>query len=277
MHPIAERNAREYLAIADDAFGAGRVVGFYLVGSIAYDAFKPNQSDVDFIAVLDEHRAGDLEKMRRVQVRSQLRVHGRALLRGWIHSGACNGAYVAAGELTKPVTEIEPIGSHVALRLIAGRAFDVNPVQWKTLAERGVALRGPEPGALGLDPEPARLRQWNLDNLNSYWKQAATKAAAGASPRGILNAPWTVAWVGLGPVRLHHTIATGGIVTKDGAADYALSVFDQRWHPIIHEAVRFHRSGKPDRALGNRSARIRASGEFALHVIESAHALTLKH
>jgi hypothetical protein len=273
LHPVAERNAREYLAIADRIFGEGRVVGFYVVGSAAYDAYQPRLSDIDFFAVLDEHRAGDLKRMRQVQTRSHARVLPRALLRGWIHGGACNGAYIARSELTNPVTEIEPIGSHVGLRLHAGRAFDVNPVQWKTFADRGIALRGPAPSALGLDPEPARLRQWNVENLNGYWKQAATKAASGASPRGFLNAPWTVAWVALGPVRLHHTIATGGIVTKEGAADYALRVFDKEWHPIVREAVRFHRSGRPDPALGNRSARIRASGEFALHVIAAANAL----
>jgi hypothetical protein len=211
--------------------------------------------------------------MRRVQLRSFVRTHSRAALHGWIRAGLCNGAYLIASELTKPVTEIVPLGWHVALRHGGGEAFDVNPVQWKTFAERGVAVRGPQPSELGLDPEPARLRQWNLDNLNGYWKRAATAAARGSSPRGVLNAQWTTAWVALGPVRLHHTIATGGIITKEAAADYALGVFDDEWHPIINEAVRFHRSGKPDPLLRGRRDRIRRSGEFALHVIDAANAL----
>jgi len=273
LHPTAERTAREYLALADDVFGEGRLVGFYLVGSVAYDAYRPNQSDVDFFAVLDEHRAGDLGRMRRVQVRSHLRTIPRAAMHGWVHGGSCNGAYLPAAELTRPVSEIKPIGSHVAMRLRSGAAFDLNPVQWKTFAERGVALRGPAPSELGLDPEPHRLRQWNLDNLNSYWKQAATTAATGRSPRGVLNAPWTTAWVALGPVRLHHTIATGGIVTKEGAADYALDVFDSTWHPNVREAVRFHRGGKRDPAFAKLRVRVAAAGEFALHVIDAANAL----
>jgi hypothetical protein len=275
LHPIAERSAREYLAIADEVFGEGRVVGFYLVGSIAYDAYRPNQSDVDFFAVLDEHRAGDLGLMRRVQLRSAARIVARAARRGWIHFGVCNGAYIAASELSKPVTEIVPIGSHVSLRHGGGEAFDVNPVQWKTFAERGIALRGPAPAELGLDPEPQRLREWNLDNLNGYWTWAANKAAGGVSPNGWprTRARWTTAWVVLGPARLHHTIATGGIVTKEQAGDYALDVFDREWHPIIRDAVGFHRGTKPDPAFRDRTHRFETSGAFALHVIAAANQL----
>ncbi len=45
----------------------------------------------------------------------------------------------------------------------------MNPVQWLILRDHGIALRGPHPRDLNLDPEPDKLREWNLANLNGYW------------------------------------------------------------------------------------------------------------
>jgi hypothetical protein len=274
VHPVAQRNATDYLRIADRLFGP-RLVGFYVVGSAAYDEFRPNRSDLDFVAVLDGRQPGDCRVLRKAQVRSALQTAPRALRHGSIGTGTCNGVYVCAGDLTRPVTEIEPIGSHVGISLHCGDGFDVNPVQWKTFAERGVALRGPEPSTLGLDPQPELLRQWNLDNLNSYWKRVATGTAAGRrglhSP--IHSARWVTSWTVLGPVRLHHTIATGAIVSKEKAAAYAVDTFDGEWHSLIRDAVGFVRGEPADPTFKNRRFRLRRTGEFALHVIEAANSL----
>jgi hypothetical protein len=273
MHPVAERNVAEYLEVADRLF-KDRVVGLYVVGSVAYDAFRPYQSDLDLVVVLDEARAGDCNTMRRVMWLSHLKPGMRAAARLKHKPSGCNAAYVPADELTKPVTEIRPIGSHVAMRVNCGTAFDVNPVQWKTFAERGVAVRGAAPSSLGLDPEPARLKQWNLDNLNGYWTWASNKAASGKSPNNPLNGPrWSTAWNVLGPTRLHHTIATGEIVTKEQAGEYALEAFDAAWHPIIREGLACHRGEKSDPRFKDRTHRYQTLGAFGLHVIESANAL----
>lgn len=276
VHPVAERNAREYLAIADRIFGDGGIVGFYVVGSAACGEFRPNRSDLDFIAVLDEHREGDCRRIRRVQLRSIARTGTRAVLHARLQgAGTCNGVYVTAADLTRPVTEIEPIGSHTGIQRSCGAAFDVNPVVWKTFAERGIPLRGPQPADLNLDPQPKLLRRWNLDNLNTYWRSVATANATGSpGPHSRPYSPrWVTAWGVLGPTRLHHTVATGGIVSKGQAGEYALDVFDTEWHPIVNEALAYWRRQPADPMFKDRRHRYQTTGRFGLHVIEAANAL----
>ncbi|HIM02235.1 MAG TPA: DUF4111 domain-containing protein [Myxococcales bacterium] len=75
----------------------------------------------------------------------------------------------------------------------------------------------------------------------------------------------------LGAPRLHHTINTGEVISKESAAEYALSEFDSRWHPIIEEGLAY-RTGKPrDPSLGTPTRSLRCAAEFVLHVVESAH------
>jgi hypothetical protein len=273
VHPEAQRKATQYLAIADREFGA-RLVGFYVVGSAAMGGFRPRQSDVDFVAVLDEARAGDCGRIRNVQRRALLRVAAHAAVRAAFESGACNGVYIAADDLTRPVAEIVPIASHVGVFHTCGSGFDVNPVQWHTFLRHGVALRGAPPVSLGLQPQPELVRQWNIDNLNSYWARVATKAASGKSSHTLLTTPrWVTAWIVTGPARMHCTMAAGEIVSKEGACEYALDTFDAEWHPIIRDALGHLRREKPDPRFRDRRARYEATGSFGLHVIASANSL----
>ena len=77
---------------------------------------------------------------------------------------------VSDGEdLAKPVSQITPIASHKGHEFVVGSGFDVNPVIWKELAEQGIAVRGSEPEALGLQPQPELVKDWCLQNLSSYW------------------------------------------------------------------------------------------------------------
>ena len=152
--------------------------------------------------------------------------------------------------------------SHVAGTFNQGAAFDVNPVVWALLSRRGISLRGVPASNLGLDPEPALLRDWNLQNLNSYWRQWA------ASPRTGRGTHHTVAWGVLGAPRLHCTITTGEIVGKLAAGVYALEAFDSRWHPLINAALSYWRDD--ERAKLPRSA-VQRAAEFVLDVIDNAN------
>lgn len=271
----ATRAAGRYLSLADRLL-PGRIIGFYLVGSSALGAFRDGRSDIDFVAVVDRLlTSAEMRRLRVVQVGSAVRTTARALAAGHrALPGTVNGAYVCANDLTRPVTSIRPVASHVGGRLHRGAAFDVNPVVWKELAENGIALRGPEPACLGLDPEPALLRRWNLDNLNGYWARWADLAMRGrraSSP--LLPTDWIVAWGVLGPPRLHCTIASGRVVSKESAGEYALDRFDPEWHPIVRDGLAFTRGEPTDRA-GTRKERIARAGQFAAEVIRSANALT---
>jgi hypothetical protein len=264
--------AQQYLAVADGAFGE-RLVGFYVVGSAAMGGFRPRQSDLDFVAVLDVATAGDCNRIRSVQLRALARLAPANVVRGW-GSGVCNGVYVSAADLTRPVTEIVPIASHVGVFHTCGQGFDVNPVQWHTLRNHGVALRGLPPSQLGLQPQPELLAAWTRDNLNDYWKRVSTKAATGSSSHTIFTTSrWVTAWIVSGTARMHCTLASGAIVSKEDACAYARTTFAPEWHPIIDDAVGYFRRTKPDPMFRERSVRYATTGQFGLHVIDLANAL----
>jgi hypothetical protein len=49
---------------------------------------------------------------------------------------------------------------------------------------------------------------------------------------------------------MHHTIATGNVIAKEAAGDYARRTFDPRWHPVIDKALAY-RHNEPVRPSWN--------------------------
>lgn len=272
VHPVLGRTVRAYLSLADRLL-PGRIVGFYVVGSAALGAFRPERSDIDFVAVVDgPFESSEVARLRVLHALSGVRTGAVALARRrWAMPGTCNGSFVDRATLSQPVTTITPVASHVGHEFSVGRGFDVNPVVWVELAEHGIAVRGPEPSTLGLDPEPHRLARWNRDNLEAYWRPWAEQMVGpGRGPHARNPRRWVTAWGVLGPPRLHHTIATGRVISKEAAGEYALEVFGAEWHPIIGEALAYWRGEPADPEFADAARRRRCTGAFALHVCEAA-------
>jgi Domain of unknown function (DUF4111)/Nucleotidyltransferase domain len=267
------RTVDRYLGVADRLL-ADRITGFYLVGSVALDAYRPGRSDIDFVAVLDgdgDLSAADLRRLRLVHVASGVRTGPAALRRGHLGlPGTCNGVFVRAADVPRPVTTIVPLASHVGARLRAAGGFDVNPVQWTTLARHGVAVRGPEPGALGLDPAPERLRQWNLDNLAAYWVPWAQATRRRPGLRWRASPGWSTAWGVLGAPRLHRTIATGDVISKEAAGEWAKATLDPRHHAIVDEGLAWWRGQPADPAFADVATRARATADLVLATADEA-------
>jgi Domain of unknown function (DUF4111)/Nucleotidyltransferase domain len=274
------RTVDRYLGVADRLL-PGRITGFYLVGSVALGAYRPGRSDIDFVAVLDagaSRREGerdlspaDLRRLRLVHLASGLRTAPAALGHGHLGlPGTCNGVFVWAADLRRPVTTIVPLASHVGARLRPGRGFDVNPVQWTTLARHGVAVRGPAPASLGLDPEPGRLRQWNLDNLATYWVPWAEAARRRPGLRWRTRPGWATAWGVLGAPRLHHTVATGDVISKEIAGEWAKATLDARHHAIVDEGLAWWRGEPADPAFKDVATRARATADLVLATADAA-------
>jgi Domain of unknown function (DUF4111)/Nucleotidyltransferase domain len=266
--PIVDR----YLGHLDRLL-PGRVIGLYVVGSTALGAYRHGYSDLDVVAVTGgTFDRDELRRLRRVQLRAGAESAVRALARGRIRiPGTVNGVYVAAADLTRPVTTIVPVASHVGHVFQVGGAFDVNPVMWSVLAGRGIPVRGPEPATLGLDPEPGALRDWNLANLREYWGPWADRMLARRRHLPV-GARWQVAWGTLGAPRLHCTIATGEIVSKEAAGEYALATFDARWRPVIEEGLAY-RDGRPSPGhFATVAGRAHETARFVREVVRDAHA-----
>jgi hypothetical protein len=252
----------------------GVVSGFYLVGSVALGAYRDGRSDIDFIAVLGRGLgAAELRRLRFHHLRSGLTTGARAVRHGRsLMTGTCNGSFIMEDHLPTPVTEIVPVASHVGHEFRIGRGgSEVNPVGWKVLAERGVTIRGPRPDALSIDPQPALLRSWNVANLEGYWR-SWTATVMEAPPLSFRLRPrWSTAGV-LGAPRLHHTIATGEVISKEAAGEYALDVFGLRWHPLVTDALAYWRQEASTLRLSPEDRR-HETCDFVTEVIDSARAL----
>ena len=266
---------RRYLGLADRAL-PGRIVGFWVVGSTALGAWRPNRSDIDFIATVDRPLdAAELRRLRATFLLAGVRSGLPSLLRGNLAlPGVCNGVFVEAGDVTKPVTEIVPVASHAGHDFHAGRGFDVNPVVWRTFADHGITVRGPRPSELGLDTQPDRIVAWNRANLERYWKPQGERLVAGREGYRLRLTPrWVTAWCVTGAPRLHHTIVSGGdVISKEAAAEYARDAFGSEWGPLIDDAIAYrHGRPSPDPArFADRKVRGEATGRFVLAVVQDA-------
>jgi hypothetical protein len=270
--PVAA-TVEAYLRQADRLL-PGVVTGFYVVGSVALGAYRERRSDLDVVAVVDDDLdAGAVRRLRLLHLRSGIRTAMAAIRAGRSPlTGACNGVVIRRRDLARPVSEIRPVASQTGHHFTTGPVgSDVSPVAWKVFAERGVAVRGDDPSSLGLDPQPDLLTSWNLGNLESYWRPWAESVRR--SPGQFRLRPrYLTAWGVLGAPRLHHTIATGEIVSKEAAGEHALEVFPSGCHPLIGEALAYWRS-EPDRLAASPSRRAHLTADFVTEVIDAAHAL----
>ncbi|RVX45093.1 uncharacterized protein DUF4111 [Nonomuraea polychroma] len=268
------RAVSHYLSVADRLLPE-RIRGFYVVGSVALRAWRKGRSDIDFVAVVDGDLAErDMRRLALLHKVGNLPAAWQALVRARPNiPGTLNGVFVAAGDLGKPVTQIRPLASHSGPRFRRRHGFEANPVVWKVLLEKGVTVRGPAPDDLGLDPEPGKLREWNLRQLHGYWATWADNALSGKPRRKpLLPAHRVAIAAALSPPRLHHTIVTGEVISKEAAAEYALGTFEARWHPLIRLALA-HRLGVPasaDASVSDPRRLPRLVGEFIRDVIASA-------
>ncbi|MDN5774446.1 MAG: DUF4111 domain-containing protein [Brevibacterium aurantiacum] len=229
-----------YLRSADQLL-PGAVTACAVGGSIALDAYRPGRSDIDVIAVLSDEWKGHRSLMARLRLLhlSQVpRLTARAA-RGMGFSACCNTVFIWESEVAHPVTQIRPVASHVGEVFDSHGAFDVNPVIWKELVDGGISIRGGPVSDWGLDPEPGELRSWVARNLREYWAPLADSAHSG---RRRLSAG-TVEWCLVGPARMHHTLLTGEIISKEAAGRRALEAFPD--HSAILEVALARLRGTP--------------------------------
>jgi hypothetical protein len=255
----------------------GRIDGFYVVGSTCLGAFRPGRSDLDFVAIVNGNLGrADLARVGAVHLGRWTAALMRDTAARWRWPLVCNGVYLRNGDLSRSPLEVTPLAGHVAGRLrVAGIAgFDVNPVTWYTLAHHGIAVRGPHPSQLAIRVNHPELRNWTLGNLNGYWRRWSQRAKRGGPPGGrALPRRFAVGGV-LGAPRLHYTLATGAVASKEAAGRYALTVFERRWHPLIEDALAYY-DGAPARSPYRRhpALRLRDAGAFVSRVIDAANAI----
>jgi hypothetical protein len=250
---------------AIDAEAPNLIEGLYLVGSLALGDFRPDHSDVDFVAVT----SGQLEPAAYAALE---RAHAR--LSEHLPRPFFDGIYVTWADLVGHPAEANP-GPHAHEgRLHPEGRSERHPVTWRTLAQSGVCCRGPALADISIWSDPAALATWTNNNLDAYWKRMLDPGSWLTRRGGVAGlSAYACEWCVLGVSRLHYTLATGQITSKHGGGIHAQAVFDQRWQPVIAESMRIRRGDKRRSLYWSPFARRRDVLGFLEMAIAESHRL----
>jgi hypothetical protein len=261
MDPLVEEVVGTFLALTDAEVN-GLVEGLYLEGSVALGDFRPHTSDVDFVAVTaSPPDAAALAGLARVHARLRER-RTRPFF---------DGIYLTWRDLAAGPAAAAPPTSHEGRFRAAGDGGQ-SPVTWHTLARYGVACRGPAAADLDIWTDPAALAAWQDANLDEYWGRLLANASRLFSTSGLFALTgYAAVWGVTGVSRLHYTLATGDITSKEGAANHALRTFPDRWHRVINESLRIRRAEPRRSYYRSPTTRRRDVLGFGEMVIRDAH------
>lgn len=239
----------------------------YVTGSLALDDALPGRSDVDLLLVYPA--AADVGEVMAALVPAIERV------RTMYPEPALDGLALSRADLAAGPAAMQgprPVIFEGKLKL-SEEGSARNPVTWQTLRQGGITWRGTPAAELDLHHDDALLRDWVRGNLESYWRPLWRKSGSLLSKGG----QWSlrddfVEWAVLGVTRLHATIATGEIVSKTGAGDYALRTFPDSWHLIVREALDIRGNPERKKSLYRRDVlgRRKEARDYVAMVIEDA-------
>ncbi len=241
LPPDVREATERHLAVLDN-LAPGLVDSLYLTGSVTLGDYQQGRSDIDFMAFTSKPVTDPEVVALLAQVHALLLTDLQAALPA---SGHYDGNYVALGVLPA-VPDDQPRVPHVVNGTFYGDEVNgqLTPATWTEFAKYAIAIRGPEPGELGISISPDRLSQWLLGNLNAYWKRRAVDGiemlreldASKALPGDV------VAWDALGAARLHYTLATGDIASKAAAGEYAIGLFPD-YTEVVSAALNWRTTG----------------------------------
>lgn len=218
--PSAAASSIDGYLEAVDRSVPGLVSGLYVTGSIALGDYQPAISDIDAVAVCSARPDAD-------QREALARVHA--------DGPKVDVLYATTDDLAADHRSLS-LPCSILGEFKPTNAFAANPVEWRTLATKAVAVRGRplDPTTIWFDGDA--FRRWNLTNLEDYW---VGKTAEGERIRPEFWARWEngMQWVVLGIPRLHYTIVTSDVISKSAAGAYALSITDERWHEVVRAAI----------------------------------------
>lgn len=231
-----------------------RIIGFYVVGSIALGEFNEIFSDIDFVAILNRRvSAKEIEELGHIH-----RVIERKYPR-WKMSGS----YILPQDLGKLDDEVEPHPHYHDGVLHPNSRSDLNSVTWWELKNHGIAILGEAACDLPFTVDWDLLVAKMKENLNSYWMLWASR------PDRILRmySDWGVQWAVTGVLRQFYTFRENSITTKVRAGEYALGCLPVPWHKLIREAIAI-RKGKDGSAYRLRVSRMTEAVHFLKYVIQ---------
>lgn len=233
---------------AVDREAPGLVEGLYLTGSVALGDFRPQTSDIDFVAVTSKPPdAAALTALARAH----------ASVRTRFPRPSFDGRYVTWAELAQDPRQTEPGPYVYEGRFHARGQGDCNPVTWLTIARHGVACRGLAPARLTIWSDPSALKAWTLNNYDRYWEPLLRRAHRFPDLWWLTTfTSYGAVWIVSGVCRLHYTLATGDIGSKSDACRYGLRTFPAQWHRALNEALRVREADRAGASMNSALAEI---------------------
>jgi Nucleotidyltransferase domain len=218
----------DYLDAVDRAL-PGFVTALYVVGSAALGAWQPGHSDVDTIIVTARAAGSD-------DLEALVAVH-----EAMPEAPCLDGVYLDQAAFDARAADGRAVPFVVDGQLRSGEPCgELHPVLWLILKRYGLAVRGQAVAELGLTVDADTLRRYNLDNLREYWLPLADEVSLATTghPDDAPVPPDPVAWIALGPARLHFTLARHDIVSKASVVAYLGETFPE-WGPLADRAARW--------------------------------------
>jgi hypothetical protein len=249
----AARVCAAWLEIVD-GLAPGLVTGLHVRGGIGLGEYVPGVSDIDVVAVLDHtpsyDEIGALEE-------------SHALLAEAEPTVPLDGLHVTATDLAGDPDDCPDVPCVLHGWFEPAGRFDVTPVGWHELAHHSVPVRGSLPEVWTSD---ARLAEFTRDALRGEWAEIAGSLDKFPAETATGEATWHV----LGAARLHHVLVTGRQTSKSAAGRWGLGHYDERWHPVLREALRIREGTPAAGEYDDPAARGRDVAAFVHHVVGQA-------
>ena len=238
-----------------DRLAPGLLTGVYLVGSVALDDWRVS-SDIDIVAFADAPPGQDDVVALRAAHRATIDEIGRIKIDGprltW------NDVALRPAPVARPWT-LDGEFHHDS------DCFEINPATWYTLANYGIAVRGPSPDELTVHLDPVELASFVRANTDTYWRSLAAEVTTAADdPQRTTFHPEMTTWCVLGVARMLYTAATGDVASKSAAGEWLASRLPEH-AGLVEHALTIRRSGltEPDDR-----ATARATAEYLHHVVD---------
>ncbi|MBP2350950.1 hypothetical protein JOF29_002033 [Kribbella aluminosa] len=195
-----------------------------------FGEWVPRESDVDFLATL-AHRPDAVE------VEALRGVHEQMVAYSSIRF---DGQFVLADDLAVDPRTLPPNPATIHTReFVIGNSPSLMIV-WHELARAGITVTGPELSTLKIWTDERALRDYTVDNLDTYWRRNAeglTRATPADLPTDKAERDALLSHCILASVRLHHLLVTGEMTAKSRAGRWALMQYDERWRRVLNEGL----------------------------------------
>lgn len=212
----------------------GQFAGMYLHGSLATGAFDPDRSDVDFLVVTWDKLPPDL-------LQNLASLHARLFVSGLPWATNYEGSYIPGNALRR----YDPADCvHPAVEVDGSFGLAVHGTDWVVqrhiLREHGISLAGPPAREL-IDPiSPDELRLAVRVLIQERW------ARQHEDPSRLQSSEYQ-AYAVLTMCRMWYTLEEGAVASKRQAARWAMQRLEDRWHPLVEEALAWRHGMGMDR------------------------------